>query len=312
MRLPGRVLGWGRHHPPEIVTNHDLASRMDTSDEWIRQRTGISSRHVGGTTGHMASAAALDAVRRWGGDASELDLVVLATSTPDAVMPPTAAAVACSIGADCAVFDVNGACTGFVHALVTAYGMLAVGMTRALVVGADAMTTITDPADRGTAILFGDGAGAIIIEAGDADELGGLLAVDMGGDTSAQEILRCATHGFIEMQGAAVYKIAVRSVLASAEAALAKAGLTAAEVDLFVPHQANQRITDAVAARLGLADHTVVTTIADTGNTSAATIPAALAQAADDGRLTDGSIVLLSGFGAGMTWATAVLRWTTA
>ena len=183
---------------------------------------------------------------------------------------------------------------------------------RVLVVGADAMSRITDPADRGTTILFGDGAGALVLEAADEAterDTGGLLSVDFGGDPASRHVLTCAAGGHIEMQGQAVFKVAVRAAIDSAERALRAAGIESSAVDLFVPHQANQRITDAIASRLGLAEHTVVSTIADTANTSAATVPAAIAVAADDGRLRDGHHLLLSGFGAGMTWAAAVLRW---
>lgn len=308
MRIPARVVGWGRHHPAEVVTNADLEARLDTSDEWIRERTGIRSRRVGGVTTDMAVAAALDAVGHWGGDPAGIDAITVATSTPDRVMPPVASAVAAAIGADAGMFDVNGACTGFVQALVAAHGLLAAGVGRVLVVGADAMSRITDREDRGTTILFGDGAGALVVETAEAGA-GGLLSVDFGGDPGSCGILTCAAGGHIEMQGQAVFKVAVRAAIDSARRALDKAGIEASEIDLFVPHQANQRITDAIASRLGLAEHTVVSTIAETANTSAATIPAAISVAADDGRLRDGHRLLLSGFGAGMTWATAVVRW---
>lgn len=312
MRIPARVVGWGRHHPDEVVTNADLEARLDTSDEWIRERTGIASRRVGGVTSEMASAAALQAVRRWGGDPATIDVVTVATSTPDRTMPPVAAAVASAVGAGAGMFDLNGACTGFVQALVGAHGLLAAGVQRVLVVGSDAMSRITDPEDRSTAILFGDGAGALVLEtSGDADSpcSGGLLSADFGGDPTTRDILTCAAGGYIEMQGQAVFKVAIRAATDSAVRALDAAGIEARDVDLFVPHQANQRITDAIASRLGLAEHAVMSTIEETANTSAATVPAALSVAADDGRLRDGHHVLLSGFGAGMTWATAVLRW---
>lgn len=312
MRIAARVVGWGRHHPDEIVTNADLEARLDTSDEWIRERTGIRSRRVGGVTGDMAVAAALAAVDRWGGDPRSIEVVTVATSTPDRVMPPVAATVAGAVGANAGMFDLNGACTGFVQALVTAHGLLATGVRRVLVVGSDAMSRITDPEDRSTTILFGDGAGALLLEAPEdpaAGHTGGLLSVDFGGDPASMGILTCATDGHIEMQGQAVFKVAVRAATESATRALRAAAIEPGDVDLFVPHQANQRITDAIASRLGLAGHTVVSTIAETANTSAATIPAAIAVAADDGRLRDGHRLLLSGFGAGMTWASAILRW---
>jgi len=215
--------------------------------------------------------------------------------------------VADELGSTAATFDLNGACAGFVYALAAATPFLGHGCAAA-VVGSDVMTRVTDPDDRATAILFGDGAGAVVL-VGDSDTDGGLLGFDAGTQPGSHDLLHCPLDGTIQMQGQAVFRVAVRSAARSALAALVDAGLSAADVDLFVPHQANQRITDALAHRLELSDERVVSTIATTGNSSAATIPHALAVAEQEGRLGDGAIVLLSGFGAGMTWASAVLRW---
>jgi 3-oxoacyl-[acyl-carrier-protein] synthase-3 len=307
-RTPFHVLGTGWALPDGVVTNVDLEARMDTSDEWIRERTGIRERRVGGTTGELATAAARAALGRAPG-APPVSMLLVATSTPDEAIPATAAVVAGELGLECGTADLNGACAGFVYALVAAGGFLDAGGS-VLVVGADVMTRITDPVDRGTAILFSDGAGALLLAPAPAGSDAGLLGWDAGTDASTHDILRCDLGGTIEMAGQAVFKVAIRSATASVHAALDAAGVEPADVALFVPHQANQRITDALAGRLGLGPERVVSTIATTGNSSAATIPHALAVADRDGRLRDGDVVVVSGFGAGMTWATAVLRWS--
>lgn len=279
---------------------------METTDEWIRERTGIRERRTGGTTAGLG----LDALRSaMGGrvSAADLDAIVVATSTPDELIPATATSIAAELGVNGAAFDLNAACSGFVAALVAATPFAAPGRSVA-VIGSDVMTSITDPGDRGTAILFGDGAGALVL-LGDPQTDGGLIGFDAGNRPGTHDLLHCPRGGTISMQGQAVFRLAVRAAADSALRALEDAGVTPEGVDLFVPHQANQRITDALAARLGIGADRVVSTIATLGNSSAATIPHALATAAADGRLPDGSIVLLSGFGAGMSWATAVLRW---
>jgi 3-oxoacyl-[acyl-carrier-protein] synthase-3 len=278
---------------------------MDTSDEWIVARTGIHSRRVGGTTTGLAAQAARTAIAQAGPDIEPIAAIVLATSTPDRVIPASAATVAGELGLTCGTFDVNGACAGFVYALIAATGFLGAGSV--LVIGADVMTRVVDPTDRGTAILFADGAGALVLAPGGGADLLGWHA---GTDPSTLDILKCELGDTITMQGQAVFKFAVRAAADSALQALASANVKPGDVDVLIPHQANQRITDALAHRLGLSDDRVVSTIANTGNSSAGTIPFALSVAAADGRLHDGSLVLLSGFGAGMTWASAVLRWS--
>jgi 3-oxoacyl-[acyl-carrier-protein] synthase-3 len=225
-------------------------------------------------------------------------------------MPGASASVAGALGYIGPAFDLNGACAGFPYALVTTSGWIAGGARRALVVGVDAMSAITDPSDRSTAILFGDGAGAVVVEH-DPGGTGGVLGWHAGTDATARSILHCQRDAFIAMEGQAVFKIAVRAAVDSAFRALERAEMKPGDIDLFVPHQANQRITDAIASRLELEPDRVVSTLADTGNSSAGTIPYSLSVAADEGRLRDGSVVLLSGFGAGMTWCTALYRWTT-
>lgn len=306
MRARFRVAGAGLALAPGILTNAQLEDRMDTTDEWIRERTGISERRVGGTTTSLATAACRAALRD-AGDVPEIASVVVATSTPDEAIPSVASQVAGELGATATSFDLNGACAGFVYALAASTPFVTDGAA-ALVVGSDVMTRITDPDDRATAILFGDGAGALVI-VGDPDTDGGLVGFDAGTQPATHDLLHCPLDGTISMQGQAVFRLAVRAAASSATAALDDAELRPEDIDLFVPHQANQRITDALAARLGLGDDRVVSTISTTGNSSAATIPHALAVAASEGRIPDGAIVLLSGFGAGMTWASAVLRW---
>lgn len=302
------VLGWGRAHPDSRLTNADLEARLDTTDEWIFERTGISSRWIGGTTAGLSTAAARIALTEAGIDPSELGAIVVATSTPDQRIPSTAALVARELGSSAGGFDVNGACAGYVYALGAAAGWVGLTGRPALVIGTDVMSRIIDPADRGTAILFGDGAGALVIAPAGATA-SAVLSLHSGTDGTTSEILECAADGFLRMEGRAVFKVAVRAAVESIHAALHQADLEPGDIDLFVPHQANERITSAIAQRLGLRDDQVVSTLGETGNTSAGSIPYSLSVAADAGRLERGKIVVLCGFGAGMTWSTAILRW---
>ncbi len=308
MAVPFRIAGLGRALPAGRVTNADLEARMDTTDEWIRTRTGIEERPTGGTVTALGTAAARGAIDAAGSDVPEIGAVVLATSTADEAIPAGAALIAGELGLSCATLDVNGACAGFVYALVAAGAFLRPA-TSVLVVGADVMSRITDPDDRSTAILFADGAGAALLAPTDVTTAG-LVGWHAGTRPDTHDLLWCEPGGTIRMQGQAVFKVAVQAGADSALAALEDAGLTAADVDLLVPHQANQRITDALARRLDLPDDRVVSTIARTGNSSAGSIPLALADAHAAGRVRDGDVVVLCGFGAGMTWASAVLRWS--
>jgi 3-oxoacyl-[acyl-carrier-protein] synthase-3 len=304
-----RLTGWGAALPEKVVTNADLEATLDTSDQWIVERTGIRERRVGGTTTGLAVEAGRLALERAGRTGADVDLVLLATCTPDQAMPASAASVQHALGITGGAFDLNAACSGFVYGLVAADGFLRTGMERILLVGAETMSTIVDWDDRGTAILFGDGAGAVVLERGEGP--GRLLGWDLGSDGSLRHILEADRGGTIQMDGPEVFRRAVRIMVESAERALERAGITIADVALFVPHQANTRIIDSAVARLGIPADQVANNLATTGNTSAASIPLALAEAADAGRLQPGDRVLMVGFGAGMSWASAVLEWAT-
>jgi 3-oxoacyl-[acyl-carrier-protein] synthase III len=314
--LPARVLGWGLHVPEPIVTNHELEQSLDTSDSWIAERTGIRQRHRVGpddTTASMAIGAGRAALERASVPADRVDVVVLATTTEDRVCPATAATVQDELGTRGAAFDLNAACSGFVYALHVAAAMLQTpGIEHALVIGSDRFAAYADPQDRTTAVLFGDGAGAVLLGASDDTAGPGLLGVDLGGDGSAVDILGIADReAFVHMDGREVFRRATRGVVDSCTAALQRAGATADDVDVFVPHQANLRIIEAAANRLGVPMDKVVVNIDRYGNTSAGSIPIALSEAADDGRIADGSLVLACGIGAGMSWASVLLRWGT-
>ncbi|HVC24496.1 MAG TPA: beta-ketoacyl-ACP synthase III [Acidimicrobiales bacterium] len=301
------ITGWGEALPDRVVTNDEFAARLDTTDEWIVARTGIRERRMGGTTCELAIDAGRAALKSAGVDGSEVDLLVLATTTPDQTIPATSSAVHDALGCRGGAFDLNAACAGFVYALVVADSLLRVGHQRALVIGSETLSKVTDQDDRSTAVLFGDGAAAIVLESGTADEL--VLAYDLGVDGAATPLLYADHGGFIHMEGREVFRRAVRAELESIENVLARAGIGPDEIALFVPHQANVRIIEAVNQRVGLPMERTALVLERTGNTSAASIPLALADAADAGRIAEGDLVLLSGFGAGMTWASAVIRW---
>jgi 3-oxoacyl-[acyl-carrier-protein] synthase-3 len=303
----GVVTGWGIALPAKVVTNDDLSAFMDTTDSWIQERTGIRERRLGGTTSQLAIDAGLAALAKAGRRPDEVDAVILATTTPDQIVPGTSATVQDGIGVRGGAFDVNAACSGFVYALVVAHGMLALGAERLLVIGAETLSRITDWDERGVAVLVGDGAGAVVLEA--VDGPGQLMSYTLGADGSLRHLLDCDHGGFLTMDGKEVFRNAVRVVVESAEQAIAEAGLSIGDIDLIVPHQANLRIINAVCQRLGIADEKAVIVIDRYGNTSSASIPLALVDALDTGRLHEGDHVLLTGFGGGMTWASAVLHW---
>ncbi len=303
----GVVTGWGIAVPDKVVTNDDLSVIMDTSDEWIRERTGIRERRIGGTTSQLAIDAGLAALERAGRRPDEIDGVILATTTPDQIVPGTSATVQDGIGVPAGAFDVNAACSGFVYALTVAHGLLAIGAERLLVIGSETLSRITDWDERTVSVLVGDGAGAVVLEA--VDGPGQLLSWNLGADGSLRHLLKCDHGGYLYMDGKEIFRKAVRAVVESAEQAVAEAGLTTDDIDLVVPHQANLRIITAACQRLGIPDEKAVVVIDRYGNTSSASIPLALADALDTGRLHDGHHVLLTGFGGGMTWASAVLRW---
>jgi len=303
----GRFIGWGTALGDKVVTNEDLSRTIDTNDAWIRERTGIERRHVGGSTAGLSVESGRRALEMAGVDPTSIDALVLATTTPDRTVPATSATVQHALGLRCGAFDVNAACSGFVYALVAAHGLLAMGAERILLIGTDTLARITDWSDRNTAVLFADGSGAAVLE--HTAGAGQMLGWDLDADGSAEEFLYCDLGGFIQMDGKEVFRRAVRIMVDSAQKSMAAAGVTAEELSLVVPHQANIRIVSAACERLGVPMDRAAMVIQDTGNTSSASIPLALFDAADRGRIADGDLVLLVGFGAGMTAASAVLRW---
>ncbi|GLI22161.1 3-oxoacyl-[acyl-carrier-protein] synthase-3 [Xanthobacter flavus] len=315
--------GTGSYLPERVLSNADLAARMDTSDEWIVQRTGIRQRHIaaeGEFTSHLAIKAAQRALDASGLTAADIDLIVLGTATPDQTFPATSVTVQAELGITRgAAFDVQAVCSGFVFALATADAYLKTGaFKRALVIGAETFSRILDWEDRGTCVLFGDGAGALVLEGVDAATAGksGLLTSHLRSDGRHRAKLyvdggpsTTGTAGHLRMEGKEVFKHAVGMITDVIEDAFAATGESADSIDWFVPHQANRRIIDASALKLGIAPEKVVTTVDLHGNTSAASIPLALDVAVRDGRITKGDLVLLEAMGGGFTWGSALIRW---
>lgn len=326
MELRSAILGTGHYVPRSVITNHDLSRVLETSDAWITDRTGIARRRIaeeGELTSDMAARASHAALEDAECDASEIDLVVVATFTPDSPLPSCAAHVQHKIGArHVPAFDVASACTGFLTGLGIADQYVRSGAARrVLVVGVEMLSRVTDWSDRGTAVLFGDGAGAAIVGPADGDRgilssrtytdgsLAGLLEIPAGGTREPLTAARLAARrDRMRMDGPAVFRHAVRGLASSSEAVLAEAGLRPADVDWVVPHQANGRIVAQVAERLGVPMARVIVNLAEYGNTSSASIPIALDEAVRDGRIRRGQYVLLCAFGAGLTWGAAVLR----
>jgi 3-oxoacyl-[acyl-carrier-protein] synthase-3 len=304
--MGARITGFGAALPERIVTNADFEQYLDTSDEWIASRTGIRERRFGGTTTSLAVEAGRNAIASAGLVPADIDFVILSTTTPDQTVPATSADVTYQLGTSGAGMDINAACAGYVYALVTARGLIEMGFHRILVIGADTLSKITDQHDRSTAVLFADGAGAVVLEASDDDTF---LGWDLGVDGSARPILYCDHGGYMYMEGQEVFKRAVRAMLDSAQRALKQAGVSGDDVALLVPHQANLRIIQAANDRLGIPMARTAIVLDKTGNTSSGSIPLALADAAAAGRLSPGDLVLFTGFGAGMTWASALVRW---
>ena len=301
------ITGWGTALPDKIVTNDDLSKTMDTTDEWIRERTGISRRHIGGSTASLSIESGRKAIAMSGIDPLTIDALILATTTPDRAVPATSSTVQHGLGLRCGAFDVNAACSGFVYGLVTAHGLIAMGMRKILVIGTDTLSRITDWTDRNTAILFADGSGAALIEA--VNGPGQLLGWDLDADGSLENLLYCEIGGTLKMEGKEVFRRAVRIMVDSAEKSMKSAGLTADEISLVAPHQANIRIIEAACKRLGIPIERTAIVLQETGNTSSASIPLALFDAADNNRINNGDNVLLVGFGAGMTAASAIIKW---
>lgn len=315
------LIGTGAALPKRAVSNAEMAQMVDTSDEWIVERTGIRSRHIAGegeTTASLATAAARTALDSAGLTGEAIELIILATCTPDQTFPASATIVQNAIGANgCIAFDVAAVCSGFLYAVGVADSMLRAGMaSRALVIGAETMSRILDWEDRTTCVLFGDGAGAIVLEARDVAEDGpGLLATKLHADGAHNQLLyvdggpsTTGTAGHIRMKGREVFRHAVVNLAEVLGEALAEVGLTAADVDWVVPHQANQRILDATARKLGLAPEKVVVTVDRHANTSAASVPLALDTAIRDGRIKPGDLVILEAMGGGFTWGASLLR----
>lgn len=301
------ISGWGTALPPKVLTNAELAQTIETSDEWIVDRTGIRERHIGGSTVGLSVESARRALDMSGVDPAEIDALILATTTPDRAVPASAPTVQNELGLRCGAFDVNAACSGFVYGLVNAHGLIAMGARKVLVIGTDTLARITDWTDRNTAILFADGSGAVVLEA--VDGPGQLLGWDLDSDGSAERFLYAEVGGKLQMEGKEVFRRAVRIMVDSARKSMAHAGVTADEISLCVPHQANIRIIEAACQRLDIPMERASTVLHYTGNTSSASIPLALAAALDADRVANGDLVLLVGFGAGMTAASAILRW---
>ena len=302
----GVISGWGTALPEKVLTNHELAEMMDTSDEWIVTRTGIHERRIGGTTIGLSVESGRQALEMAGLDPARVDGLVLATTTPDKQWG-NAAAVQNELGLRCGAFDVNAACSGFVYGLVLAHGLITMGSDKVLLIGTDTLARITDWEDRNTAVLFADGSGAVVLERSDGP--GQLLGWDLDADGTAERFLYAEIGGCLKMDGREVFRRAVRIMVDSGEKAMASAGVTADDLALVVPHQANIRIIDAACQRLGIPMEKAATVLETTGNTSSASIPLALVDALDNGRVKEGDLILLVGFGAGMTAASAVLRW---
>ena len=293
--------------PDKVLTNGDFEARLDTTDQWITERTGIRERHIGGTTRGLAIEAGRAALSRAGLVGEDIDLLIVATTTPDQTIPAASASVHQALGCRGGALDVNAACAGFTYSLVLADSMIAAGVHRALVIGSDTLSRFTNFEDRATAILFGDGAGAVVVEAGAARRPRPRLRPRRRRDRRAA--LYAEIGGYIEMDGREIFRRAVRAEVDSISKVFAAAGCRAEDIALFVPHQANLRIIEAVNARVGLPMERTVVVLDRIGNTSAGSIPYGLADAAEAGRVKDGDLVLLSGFGAGMTWASVIIRW---
>jgi len=300
------ISGWGTALPERVVTNEELAATMDTSDEWIRSRTGIEQRHIGGSTVGLSVESGRQALEMAGLEPSRIDALVLATTTPDKQWG-SSAVIQNELDMFCGAFDVNAACSGFMYGLVTAHGLIAMGADRVLLIGTDTLSRITDWSDRVTAPLFADGSGAVVLES--VAGPGQMLSWDLDADGSALPILKAEIGGKIEMEGKEVFRRAVRIMVDSAQKSLSHAGVSADDIKIVVPHQANLRIISAACDRLGIPIERASLVIQRTGNTSSASIPLALGDALDNGRIENGDLVLLVGFGGGMTAGSCVLRW---
>jgi 3-oxoacyl-[acyl-carrier-protein] synthase III len=321
------ITGIGAYAPDRVITNDDLSQMMDTSDEWIVERTGIRERRVAAddqALSDLAMPAAREALEQAAIDPRTVDLIIVATVTPDMAFPSAGAILADELGApDAAAYDLSAGCTGFMYAVAQGYGMVAAGLARhTLVVGGDVLSRILDWSDRGTAVLFGDGAGAVVLE---RVSEGGFLGFELGADGSGGPQLYLPAGGsrtpataetvaerkhFVQMNGREVFKFATRVLVSSAEKVLTECGKTVDDVDVYIPHQANVRIIEHAAEKLGIPKEKIVINVDRYGNTSSGSIPLALADAQADGRLQDGALVLMTGMGAGLTWGSGLIEWT--
>src|SRR2546423_2964719 len=315
------ITGLGAHVPERVITNDELAQMVDTTDEWIVERTGIRERRIADdkeALSDLALPAVGEALSQAGLEGKDIDLLIVATVTPDMMFPSTSAILADQIGAaDAAAYDLSAGCTGFMYALAQAYGMVASGLSqRALVVGGDVLSRILDWDDRSTVVLFGDGAGAVVLAQSDEP---GFLAFELGADGGGGEHLWLPGSGsrrfedpdrFVKLNGRRGFKFATRVLVQSGEAVLEQCGTNVDDVDVYVPHQANVRIIDHATKKLGIPSERVVINVDRYGNTSSGSVPLALADAQEDGRLRPGSLVLMTGMGAGLTWGSALMRWT--
>jgi len=329
---PAHVIGWGKYVPERVLTNDDLSEMVETSDEWIRTRTGIAERRIADddeSTSSMATKAAWQALRAAGVSPAQVDLIIVATATPDHAFPATACLVQDALGAKrAAAFDLSAGCTGFVYALGVAADMVeardgAGKEATALVIGSETLSRITDWTDRATCVLFGDGAGAVVLQSNGSP--GGVLSTFLGADGSGGDLLYVPAGGsdepashrtvserlhYLRMRGREVFRFAVRAMPDAAQQVLEQAGLTAQDVDLLVPHQANQRILEAAGRALKLPEEKMYSNLERYGNTSAASIPIALCEAVEEGRIHRDDVVVCVGFGAGLTWGATALRWS--
>ncbi len=318
------IKGWGAALPDRVVSNEDIAGIVDTNDKWIIERSGIRTRRAAagpfananqvsplpgaiGSTGGLAVAAARRALDSANMTPQQIGMIVLCTTIPDKQLPATSAMVAGALGIHSGAMDLNASCAGFVYGLVAASSLIGTGVDNVLLIGSETMTKAVDWLDRSSAFLFGDGAGALVI--GSVDEFGSLLAWDFGVDGTLADLLY-ADHGSgIAMRGKEVFRNAVRLSVQSSRISMSRAGIAPSDIDLFVPHQANERITASVAKSLGIRTDRIATSIEHTGNTSSASIPLALIDAIDANRLQSDDLILFTGFGAGMTWGSAIWRW---
>lgn len=307
------IIGVGSYLPTNVVTNQDLELTLDTSDDWIRSRTGIEERRIATEemdTSDMAIIAAKNALENGAINASEIDLILVATTTPDYAFPSVACIVQEALGIpNIPAMDLSAACTGFIYAVVTGQQFIVSNTYKnVLVIGSEKFSKIIDWQDRNTAVLFGDGAGAVILS--EVSEAKGILSFDLGADgTGADHLLVDNKTNFVTMNGREVFKFAVRQMSESSLSVVSKAGLSTEDIDFLIPHQANTRIIDTARKRLGLSEDKVSTTVTKHGNTSAASIPLALASEIENGKINDGDVIIMVGFGGGLTWGSICLKW---